>query len=92
MATFPTLIQTLMAITHLYVTLYHKPLIKSAPDQFGFIANLETLCCELKNDVSFDFTQHRSEVKVLFPDYVWMHGGSAENFRFWLFCIYLITN
>ena len=29
-----------------YVTLYHKPLVKSAPDQFGFIANVETLCSE----------------------------------------------
>ncbi len=29
-----------------YVTLYHKPLVKSvsAYDQFGFIANLEMLC------------------------------------------------
>ena len=29
------------------LTLYHKPLVKSASDQFGFIANLETLCSEL---------------------------------------------
>ena len=25
-----------------YVTQYHKPVIKLAPDQFNFIANLET--------------------------------------------------
>ena len=31
----------------IYVTLYHKPLVKLASDQFGFIVNLETLCSEL---------------------------------------------
>ncbi len=30
-----------------YVTLYHKPHVKLVPDQFGFIANLETACSEL---------------------------------------------
>ncbi len=32
---------------------------KVAPDQFGFIVNLETLCSELKKDVSLDVTVHR---------------------------------
>ncbi len=45
------------------MTLYHKHLAKLAPDQFGFIANLETLCCELQKDVSFDFPAH-CEVKL----------------------------
>ncbi len=31
----------------LYVALYRKPIVKSASDQFGFIANLETVCSEL---------------------------------------------
>ena len=31
-----------------YVTLCHKPLIKLAPDQFGFIANLETYAGSFK--------------------------------------------
>ncbi len=40
------------------MTLYHKPLVKSAPDLFRFIANLETLCSELHKDVSVDFIAH----------------------------------
>ena len=38
----------------IFVTLYHKP----RKDQFGFIANLETLYCEFQKDVSFEFTAH----------------------------------
>ena len=30
-----------------YVTLYHKPPVKSAPDQFGFIVNFKILWFEL---------------------------------------------
>ena len=47
--------------TFLFVSFHHMwPCITNLldPDQFGFIANLETLCCELQKDVSFDFTSH----------------------------------
>ncbi len=47
------------------MTLYHKPLAKSAPDQFGFVACFETLFCELQKDVFLDFIEHCEVTVVL---------------------------
>ena len=49
-------------VTH--VTLYHKPLAKSAPDQFGCKLRNFMLLYKLQKDISFDFTAYH-EVKLL---------------------------